>query len=84
MKAQRPTASDLSQTIAHGRLVGNPGEEAHRVLHEAAPTFVELLSDLDGIGVAALDQNASLQMPVTATGAAELRLRQGDGQERDL
>ncbi|CAG4889118.1 M14 family zinc carboxypeptidase [Paraburkholderia saeva] len=46
---------------------GIPGKRRIDVLHDAAPTFVELLGDMDGIGVVAFDQNASLQMaPVQA------------------
>jgi hypothetical protein len=46
---------------------GIPGKKRIDVLHDAAPTFVELLGDTDGIGVVAFDQDASLQMaPVQA------------------
>lgn len=47
---------------------GIPGKKRIDVLHDAAPTFVELLGDLDGIGVVAFDQNASLSMSVAQAG----------------
>jgi murein tripeptide amidase MpaA len=48
---------------------GIPGKRRIDVLHDAAPTFVELLGDTDGIGVTAFDQNAYLRLPVVQAGA---------------
>ena len=48
---------------------GIPGKKRIDILHDAAPTFVELLGDLDGIGVVAFDQDASLSMPVAQAGS---------------
>lgn len=47
---------------------GIPGKKRIDVLHDAAPTFIELLGDNDGIGVVAFDQDASLQMAPTQAG----------------
>jgi len=47
---------------------GIAGKKRIDVLHDAAPTFVELLGDLDGVGVVAFDSNASLTMAVTQAG----------------
>jgi hypothetical protein len=47
---------------------GIPGKKRIDVLHDAAPTFVELLGDTDGIGVVAFDQDAALRLAVTQAG----------------
>ena len=48
---------------------GLPGKRRIDVLHDAAPTFVELLGDLDAIGVVSFDSNASLTTPLAQAGA---------------
>ncbi|BAN27539.1 M14 family zinc carboxypeptidase [Caballeronia insecticola] len=48
---------------------GIPGKKRIDVLHDAAPSFVELLGDTDGIGVTAFDQDAYLRLPVVQAGA---------------
>ncbi|MGB7964588.1 MAG: VWA domain-containing protein, partial [Propionicimonas sp.] len=47
---------------------GLPGKKRIDVLHEAAPSFVELLGATDGIGVVGFDQNASLSAVVAQAG----------------
>ena len=47
---------------------GLPGKRRIDVLHDAAPTFVELLGDFDGVGVVAFDTNASLTAPLAPAG----------------
>lgn len=48
---------------------GLPGKRRIDVLHDAAPTFVELLGDLDGVGVVSFDTNAMLVAAVAPAGA---------------
>ncbi len=48
---------------------GIPGLRRIDVLHQAAPGFVALLSDQDGIGIDSFDQDAHPVMGVTAAGA---------------
>jgi murein tripeptide amidase MpaA len=47
---------------------GLPGKKRIDVLHEAAPSFVALLGDQDGVGIVAFDHNANLSMAVTKAG----------------
>lgn len=48
---------------------GIPGKRRIDVLHDSAPTFVELLGNQDGVGVVAFDQDASLSTPVAQAGS---------------
>jgi murein tripeptide amidase MpaA len=47
---------------------GIPGQRRIDVLHAAAPSYVELLPDKDGIGVLSFDDDAHSVMPVTPAG----------------
>lgn len=47
---------------------GIPGKKRIDVLHDAAPTFVELLGDMDGVGVVAFDTDAALVAAVAQAG----------------
>ncbi|MEO6191738.1 MAG: M14 family zinc carboxypeptidase [Thermoanaerobaculia bacterium] len=48
---------------------GIPGQRRIDVLHAAAPSYVTLLPDNDGIGVVSFDQDAHPVQPVTTAGA---------------
>lgn len=47
---------------------GIPGNKRIDVLHGAAPLFVSLMPDLDGVGVVSFDQSAYLREAVTVVG----------------
>lgn len=47
---------------------GIPGKRRIDVLHDAAPNFVTLLPDNDGIGVVSFDQSAYLRLGITGAG----------------
>jgi murein tripeptide amidase MpaA len=47
---------------------GIPGKRRIDVLHDAAPSFVTLLPDNDGIGVVSFDQGAYLRLGITQAG----------------
>jgi hypothetical protein len=48
---------------------GVPGLDRMAVLHQAAPTFLALLEDDDGVGVVRFDTDATPVSPVTAAGS---------------
>jgi murein tripeptide amidase MpaA len=68
--AQRRVASCLvlDQSGSMDDPSGIPSKRRTDVLHDAAPNFVTLLPDSDGVGVVSFDQSAYLRMGITTAG----------------
>jgi hypothetical protein len=66
----RPTVATVLVLDKSGSMTADAGDGRQRieVLKEAAPIFVDLLREDDGIGIVSFDQDATLEMPVTPAG----------------
>jgi hypothetical protein len=67
---KRPTVATMLVLDKSGSMNEDAGDGRKRidVLHDSAPTFVELLGEKDAIGIVAFDQDAYDVMPITPSG----------------